>query len=99
MTSPFLLNYIVLHPLIYVLFHSSYWFQTELGEEKLLENWTLVSTILKLNAIKTVFVLYYLITLMLQNLHACNSDNCLIKPPCLYLNFHNYPHIIKFVCI
>ena len=38
---PLLLNLIVLPPLIYVLFHSSYWHQTELGEEKLLENWTL----------------------------------------------------------
>ena len=34
---PLHLNCIVLHPLTYVLFHSSYWHQTELEEEKLLE--------------------------------------------------------------
>ena len=74
---PLLSNPIVLHPLIYVLFHSSYWHQTELGEEKLLENWTLMSTTLKKS-------------LML------NTANCIV----LYSNrnYHNYPHIIKFVC-
>ena len=34
---PLLLKLIVLHPLIHVSFHSSYWCQTELEEEKLLK--------------------------------------------------------------
>ena len=39
-----LLSNLILHPLIYVSFHSSYWCQTELEEEKLLEILDIMST-------------------------------------------------------